>query len=247
MLKIKSVTATFVLPVLLSVFSVPLTSGEAALAKDRPLAHQKKPEWWFTRQIGKNQPMCHDFLRAIKAKKCEDYGCAYEAMIHSKNFVEPPWEELDPNQHAGLLANIQTIAQFGARRFWELSPAARDPNSPDNVKRGKSFVKEGIKIRVWRARLFERYHYKPDPARPGNQTIVERRYPFANGVFSDSTFLATADLKGLDPQVDGGTVTGLASRKLFLLDGVPYFFGRSSVKHIESGHLQTLCLIQYFN
>lgn len=243
MSKITTMSATFVLSALLCVFSSPLNAGEAALAQGRPVAQQKKPEWWFS-GVGKNVPLCHDFLRAIKARKCEDYGCAYEAMIHSKNFVEPPWEDLDPNQYLGLFGNLHDIAR-GARRYWALAPAERDPNSPVNVKRGKYFVSQGEKIRVWRARLFERYGYQPDPARPGNQTIVELRYPVGNGGFNDFTFLATADLKGLDPQANDGTVAALSSSKLFLLDGVPYFINDHYVGHIKSGALETLCLIDY--
>ncbi|HEX4974840.1 MAG TPA: hypothetical protein VFV48_03045 [Pseudomonadales bacterium] len=246
MSKITTVSATFVLSALLCVFSSPLNAGEATLAQGRPVAQQKKPEWWFS-GVGKNVPLCHDFLRAIKARKCEDYGCAYEAMIHSKNFVEPPWEDLDPNQHVGLLANLQTIGQIGARRYWALAPAERDPNSLDNVTRGKYFVSQGQKIRVWRARLFERYGYQPDPARPGNQTIVELRYPASNGGFNDFTYLVSTDLKEPDPQADDGTVAALSSSKLFLLDGVPYFFGSSYVGHIKSGALETLCSIDYLN
>ncbi len=198
------------------------------------LAIAQDDKWLVNPQhpgVSQDKPLCKNLLKYLNSYQ----GCPGNTMATFPGFSSPPWQELDPKEHLDLIWRL-LMYRGRADRYFRRGTGAKLPpihDMPATRRVATDFVARGGKLRVWRARLFNNYALGQS-ALPGEQTIVELRQSFSYDpkkpdpcldnpkLWSGSTYIVTSDLKGPDPQVDGGTAGLLESGELLLYEGDPY-------------------------
>lgn len=180
--------------------------------------------------VGKDDPLCQNLLKYLNGYQ----GCPGNVIATFPEFSEPPWKELNPEEHVDL---IWQPIMFGGRanRYFQPGAGGQLPAIPDTGDRraARDFIARGGKVRVWRTRLFDDYGDARYPVPAGEQTIVELSQTFLGPTARDqcgsntrlwdaSSYVVTADLSGPDPRVPGPIAYQLRAGELLTYKGVPY-------------------------
>lgn len=158
--------------------------------------------------------------------------CGWFVALSLPDFTEPPWEELDPEQHQELIFNLLKSTQFSYG--FASAPAHVLPRLRAEAQ---EFIDSGGRLQLWRTRLVSDFRNRNHPeawAPPGLQNVVQLRYGPAAAADAalcgdvprtdrgGRTFIANDELSDLHPGLGyvGGT---LASSTVMLHRGRPYF------------------------
>lgn len=183
---------------------------------------------------GRDGQLCGT-LHARLNKAVRSGECMYDAIETYPGFSQPPWQKLVPIEHLDLVAQFERFAQEGG------GPAQQ---SDDYYRsRAQSFINEGGELAVWRVHLLFCYDDACTRRADGEQTVVmqttkiELEHPPIGcpGKTSQGwvrrTFIVSADLTQLDPQVEPSVAHLYTNRALVLFDGMPLLINSYSVAH----------------
>jgi hypothetical protein len=186
---------------------------------------------------GRDGQLC-SALHARLNKAVRSGECMYDAIETYPGFSQPPWQSLPPIEHLDLVAQFERFAQEGG------GPTQQ---SDDYYRRqAQSFIDEGGELAVWRAHLLFCYDDACMRRADGEQTVVmqttriELEHPPRGcpGKTSQGwirrTFIVTADLTKLDPQVEPSKAHLFTNRWLVLYDGRPLLISSDSVARLGS-------------
>ena len=231
--------------------SVRATIGRAvAIVGAALLAQSAFADWKYLH--GNGNPVC-DAVRARLNKvtvadldQFKNHSCNSTGTLTYPGFKEPPWQDLKPNEHAKLIANLLRFADLGAEVYfghnqvsWKAHMSQEQQLDFDRriQQASQDFVARGGRVLLWRTRLVNDFG-DPDKllAPVGPQTVVQLRWPAEVrkdnvlacptmakvGDFQSLLFIVKDDLTGPDPRVRHTSSVLLGSVPM-LLDGVPYF------------------------
>jgi len=169
-------------------------------------------------------------LRRLNAYHWTNDRCAFNVLYTYPQFTSPPWRNLNPKHHVELIAKLL--------RFWyppadRLRPRTRAQMWPHWLWKARLFIAQGGQLRMFRARIIG-YTASNRPAPPGLQTIVELRWPRSRRtmhacpgkpplLWDRGIFVATPDLKGLDPALASSyRYSGISNGTIRLFQGKAY-------------------------
>lgn len=200
-------------------------------------------KWNYLNGIhGRGYVICDAILHSLNSYQwtaestSEMYGAFVGQVVLSfRGWKEPPWQNLDPDQHRNLIRELLKYQELGAdvyfgRKAPQHSPAYQ-PIFDQHIEEATRLVNG---LRVWRTRLINWLDEKPAPDR--DQTVVNLMYPFDESYLKQLkertpdirapknpgvTFLVKDDLSGPDPRVREGHQRRIQTTLLF--DGTPHF------------------------
>lgn len=216
------------------VVMIPLLSGSApAIAA----------EWNYLNGIhGRGYVICDAILRRLNsfqwtAESTSEMHGAFvgQVVLSYGGWTEPPWQDLDPDQHRDLIRELLKYQELGADVYFGRKAAQHSPAyQPTFDKQIEDATRRVNRLRVWRTRLINWLDEKPAP--DGDQTVVNLTYPLDETFLKQlkermpdikalkrpgMTFLVKDDLSGPDPRVREGHQRRIQTTLLF--DGKPHF------------------------
>jgi hypothetical protein len=176
-------------------------------------------------------------------------------------FKEPPWQELDPKKHEDLIFKLMKYEACGVDGYFKRSPCQISYTDEYLHKEVRSFVTEGGKLQLWRARLLDWFEISENlPALPGPQTIIQLRWrrdgdiqkkdcpnkPVADW-WRGGLYIVADDLSGPHPQVKA-YATYFKHYTLFFFSGKLHYVDGTEGARIginRDGWPITFCDIRY--
>lgn len=227
-----------------------LSSLDSKSASADIRAERKKAagNWTYEGLSGRNEPLCHKLLSRLNRYDRDESlenRCSFPVLTSYPKFTAPPWEELDLQKHGELFFKLVKFSQEGPHNYFHLLPGL-EQEAPDShyQYRAKRLIDQGMRMRVWRTRLFDHYGVVPTPAPPGEQAIVQMYIPMSKESMAtycvgkpkpvgfnqlELLFIVTPDLSGPDPNVDPGTIGLTHGRDLLIYEGKPVLVGWEDV------------------
>ncbi|HUX65823.1 MAG TPA: lysozyme inhibitor LprI family protein [archaeon] len=229
--------------------------------------------WTYRDGAGRNELLCHALLKRLNRydrNESLNRGCSWNAIASYPEFSEPPWEELDAKKYEDLIAKLEKYWQESPDGYFHRIPGLKD-KAPAEVYRNnaKDFIKNGGRLQVWRTKLssFNPYtlNVKGNHPSANEQTIVRMSggYPtqppskelekklsnICKGMprpdSPGAIFYVTADMRGPDPAVEGGTYGIISGNDLKIYDGKPLLVGSESIWRDSQYGLMGYCDFEF--
>lgn len=200
-----------------------------------------KAKYWVSDSVrqGDDGVLCEELQKRLNSMSDR---CSVDAIETYSKFSEPPWKDLDPNEHKELILKLLKYGQEGVDSYFNGTQV-----QPDSAYqyRTKLFLEQGGQLQIWRTRMVSFFRAGTKTAATSEQTFVKLTAKLgaanpphgcpgrASQGWSRSTFMVLPDLSGPDPEVDAGTAFTLHSTWPVLYKGRPMLVNTNSVFHAE--------------
>lgn len=236
------------------------------------------PAWEYHGYGSDKEPLCQGMrahLNKITKANLFKYinnSCAAAGAATYPGFRDPPWEEVDAEQHKELLIELMKYQHLGSEIYFGRTNVYRGGGPMSEIQRQRweqgirqeieGFLSMGGHLRVWRTRLINDFYNNVDfRAPPGPQTVLLLQWP--SEMRSDnvvacpamakvpisrtSLFIVKDDLSGPDPRV-GHASSAIEGWLPMLYEGKTFFIGGGVTLGHDIGFGPfTFCELQYKN
>jgi hypothetical protein len=183
------------------------------------IPQQSDAAQWQIR-VGKGRPLCNALQTSLSRGTYfddvvkNDGNCTWMLGLATRTLEEPPWQDLDINQHRQLLKNLLVYRKFDA----EIGSLSQEQEADIN-REIDSFIATGGRIQLWKTRLIT-YFYSQDPPKSSDlwqlQNIVQLRFKYGltperatgracpvdnNAGWIGKLFVVNKDLIDIHPQI----------------------------------------------
>lgn len=193
-------------------------------------------EWNYLNGIhGRGYVICDAILKRLNDPRwstesnSKEYLSVGRVVLSYPSWRDPPWQDLDPNEHRVLIRELLKYNSLGADVYF-------GRKQPQHTSAYQAIFDQSIEdserlvdsLRVWRTHLVKWLDERPVPI--GDQTVVNLTFSATDDATSSQdkavrntgiSFLVTDDLRGPDPRISEWGQRKIATTLLF--DAIPHF------------------------